>query len=188
MCMDTIECIYSRRSIRKFKPDPVSSETINQLLEISTMAPSSSNTQPWSFVVIQDIDLLKNYSDSSKEIYLKILGDNPDPRGYKTKLSNPDFNVFYNAGTVIIIYGDSSYKNVIGDCSLAAQNLMLAAHHLGLGTCWIGFAEPLFNSLDFKEKMGIPQTYKAVAPIILGYPAVTPKNYSRKEPNILFWK
>jgi nitroreductase len=187
--MDVIECIYNRRSIRKFKPEPVPAEIINKLLETATLAPSSSNSQPWSFVVIQDIDLLKNFSDRSKSIYLEKMKDNTsDPYGYKARLSKPDFNIFYNAGTLIVIYANSKSKLALGDCCLAAQNLMIAANSLGLGSCWIGFAEPLLDSTDFKVELGIPQTAYAVAPIILGYPAITPSSYSRKPPEILLWK
>ncbi|PKM90058.1 MAG: nitroreductase family protein [Firmicutes bacterium HGW-Firmicutes-12] len=187
--MDVIECIYNRRSIRKFKADPVPVEMINKLLETATLAPSSSNSQPWSFVVIQDVNLLKEFSDRSKAIFLEKTKDNAsDPYGYRAKLSKPDFNIFYNASTLITIYANSKNKLALGDCCLAAQNLMIAANSLGLGSCWIGFAEPLLDSADLKKELGIPPTYYAVSPMILGYPAIIPTGYSRKAPEILFWK
>jgi nitroreductase len=185
--MDLIDALYTRRSIRKYKSDPVSKEMITQLLEAATLAPSGSNSQPWSFVVIQDIELLKSYSDRAKTLSLKWLNDKPDPNNYKTLLANPDFNIFYNAGTLVIIYGDEK-ATAYGDCCLAAQNLMLAAHANGLGTCWIGFSSSLFDDLDFKTELGIPQTLTAVAQLIVGYPEFTPSSYTRNPPQILAWK
>ena len=75
-----------------------------------------------------------------------------------------------------------------GDCCLAAQNLMLAAHAQGLGTCWIGFSSALFNDLDFQTELGIPQTLTAVSPLIVGYPEVIPEGYTRNPPQVLVWK
>jgi nitroreductase len=75
-----------------------------------------------------------------------------------------------------------------GDCCLAAQNLMLTAHALGLGTCWIGFSQPLLNSTEFKTELGIPSEYIAVAPLIVGYSEISPAKVSRKPPEILVWQ
>ncbi len=186
--MDLIEAIFSRRSVRNYKNEKVPKEIINKLLEIATQAPSSSNSQPWTFAVIQNPTLLKSYSDKAKKLLLKLMGDNPDPQGYRSKLSSPDFNTFYNASTLIIIYANSDRLQSTGDCSMAAQNLMLAAHSYGLGTCWIGFSTPLVNSDEFKQELGIPLTYKAVAPVILGYPDVSLSTIPKKPPEVLIWK
>ena len=185
--MELMNALYTRRSIRKYKNTPVPKEVISKLLEAATLAPSGSNSQPWSFVIIQDQELLKKYSDRAKVLCLSSLKDKPDPHDYRKILSSPDFNIFYNAGTLIIIYsseGATSY----GDCCLAAQNLMLAAHSEGLGTCWIGFSIALLNDKDFKTELGIAQNLTAVAPIIIGYPEFTPSAYNRNPPCILVWK
>ncbi len=185
--MELIQALYSRRSIRKYKNDPVPRELVKRLLEAAVMAPSGSNSQPWSFVVIQDKTQLKNFSDRAKVMFIDLMSKYPDPHDYKKLLSDPDFNIFYNAGTLIIIYGDQS-PNAYGDCSLAAQNLMLAAHGLGLGSCWIGFSHALVNSPQFKQELGIPESLTAVAPLIIGYSDVVPERYTRKEPELLVWK
>jgi nitroreductase len=185
--MELIHALYTRRSIRKYKNTPIPKEVINKLLEAATLAPSGSNSQPWSFVIIQDHQLLKEYSDRAKVLCLSSLMNKPDPHDYRKILVDPDFNIFYNAGTLIIIYcseGATSY----GDCCLAAQNLMLAAHAEGLGTCWIGFSAAFLDDPDFKKELGIAQNLTAVAPIIIGYPEFTPSAYTRKQPHILVWK
>jgi nitroreductase len=186
--METMDAIYTRRSIRNYKNELVPKEMIAQLLEAATMAPSGSNSQPWRFVVIQDRAALKNYSSRAKELWLQRMQGRPDPQDYKKLLANPDFHLFYNAGTLVIIYGDSAMPTASLDCSLAAQNLMLAAHAQGLGTCWIGFSTAFFNSKDFKRELGISETYEAVAPVIVGYPEGVHGNFSRNAPQILAWK
>ncbi|HBF37750.1 MAG TPA: nitroreductase family protein [Firmicutes bacterium] len=185
--MDLIHTLYTRRSIRKYKMTPVPKEVITKLLEAATLAPSASNSQPWSFVVLQDTQLLKTYSDRAKELCLASIKDKPDPHNYRKILADPDFNIFYNAGTLIIIYGHEG-ATTFEDCSLAAQNLMLAAHAEGLGTCWIGFSIALLDNQDFKKELGIPQDSTAVAPIIVGYPELVPSSYTRNPPRILLWK
>ena len=77
---------------------------------------------------------------------------------------------------------------VAADCWLAAENLMLAAGALGLGTCCIGSAIPVLNSPDIKSELGIPADVEAVAPIIVGVPSGPTRETPRKDPEILFWK
>jgi len=182
-----MQALYTRRSIRKYKSDPVPKEMITKLLEAATLAPSGSNSQPWSFMVIQDNNLLKSYSDRAKALCLKGLENKPDPHDYRKILVNPDFNIFYNAGTLILICGNNQVT-AYGDCCLAAQNFMLAAHDEGLGTCWIGFSNHLFDDADFKTELGIPQDLTVVAPIIIGYPDFTPSGYTRNPPQIIIRK
>lgn len=183
--MDLMEGIYSRRSIRSFTEELVSKEMIDKLLEAATLAPSASNGQPWAFAVVEGSQIIKGYSDRSKAHLLEVMGDE-DPRGYKKALSNPGFNIFYDAGTLIIIY--SKHKGGFGDCCLAAQNLMLAAHAAGMGTCWIGLSTDFFDTEEFKSEMGIPLEYKAVAPLAVGYPGESRSGYLRKPPEIVVWK
>jgi nitroreductase len=77
---------------------------------------------------------------------------------------------------------------VVADCWLAAENLMLAAYGLGLGTCCIGFAVPVLNTPEVKTELGIPPEASAVAPIIVGVAREKPVPVSRKPPEILCWK
>lgn len=186
--MDIFEAIRTRRSIRNFTEEPVPKAMVEQLLENAILAPSSSNSQPWNFVVIQDKELLKSYSDRAKTLMLKTMESHSDPYNYIERLSNPDFNIFYNAGTLIIIYSKSQSALRAGDCCLAAQNLMLSAHANGLGTCWIGFSLQLINSPEFKKELGIPEKYNGVAPLILGYPVELPAPTPRKPVEIITWK
>jgi len=100
---------------------------------------------------------------------------------------SPEFNIFYNAGTLIVICGATSAPFAIADCWLAAENLMLAAQALGLGTCVIGSALGALNLPDVRAELGIPSEFAAIAPIIVGVPSGGTPATSRKDARILFW-
>ncbi len=183
--MDTIN---GRRSVRNFTPQKVPAELIRELIKAAVQAPSAMNSQPWSFVIIQDATLLKNYSDQAKQILLANLDQQPLLAKYRATLANPDYNIFYNAGTLLIIYARPAGPHPLGDCSLAAQNIMLTAHARGLGTCWIGFAVALLDTPAIKRSLNIPAEYTAVAPLIVGFPQFLPPAVPRNDPEILAWK
>jgi nitroreductase len=99
-------------------------------------------------------------------------------------LSDPSFQIFYHAPALILISGISQGQWVVEDCALAAAHLMLAAYGLGLGTCWIGFAQGFLNTPEGKAAFSLPATWMPVAPIIVGLPKVVPAPVPRKEPQI----
>lgn len=186
--MNLQEAIESRRSIRNYEARKVDKAQVEKLIHAAIQAPSASNSQPWSFAVIQDDKLLREYSDRAKSYILAGLDRLPGMAKYGGMLANPKFNIFYNAGTLITIYAKPEGLHPHGDCCLAAQNLMLAAADMNLGTCWIGFATPLMNLPAIKSGLGIPGDYTAIAPIIVGYPAGKIPKLGRDEPVILCWK
>lgn len=186
--MELVEAIKTRRSIRRFKEEPVAKEVIQELIDTAVWAPSASNRQPWGFAVITDRDYLKRLSDEAKVDLLAKMGDQPESQRYRAMMQNPDFNIFHNAPAVIIIYGKKDNTWSKYDCSMVAQNLMLAAWEKGLGTCWIGFAHHVCNTPEFKAKHNISDEYELMAPIILGYPETLPKGaVPRKEFPIFYW-
>jgi nitroreductase len=103
-------------------------------------------------------------------------------------LDDPSFNIFYNSSTLIVICAQPAGQHPDWDCCLAAQNLMLVAHDMGLGTCPIGLAWPLFELADAKKALNVPAEYQAVLPIIVGYPRTKPALVHRKPPDIRSWK
>jgi nitroreductase len=102
-------------------------------------------------------------------------------------LDNPEFNVFYDAGTLIVICAKRLGEFVTADCWLAAENVMLAACAMGLGSCCIGFALPALHEPDVKRVLGIPDGVDAVAAIIVGVPRGETAVVPRKSPNVLRW-
>ncbi|MTV50819.1 nitroreductase family protein [Heliobacillus mobilis] len=185
--MNLQEAIYERRSVRKYTSQPVQREQILALLENAVQAPSAMNKQPWAFVVIQDKERLKTYSDRAKEMLLSEMDQKPYLARYRSLFRNESYNIFYNAETLIVILAKPQGPDPKTDCNLAAQNLMLAAHGMGLGTCWIGFAYPFLNRPEIKAELGIPPEYHAVAPVIVGYPEEPSRPVKRISPEIVTW-
>lgn len=188
--MSAMDAIYHRRAVRDYAPQKIDQAMIRTLLDAAVHAPTAVKEEPWAFVVIQDKALLNRLSDNVKE--LLSAGTDPIHPPEKNLLhdhfTNPQFNAFYNAGTLIVICGKPLGTFVVSDCWLAAENLMIAACANGLGTCPIGLAVTALNTPHWKKEFGIPADITAFAPIILGMPAGVNPPVPRKEPEILVWK
>jgi nitroreductase len=182
------EAINGRRAIRDYTDQPVDKATVTSLIQAAAQAPSAINQQPWAFVVIQDRALLKHFSDRAKVLCGQSMPAGSMPAELKEMLSDPSFNIFYNSGTLIVIWAKPIGQHPDWDCCLAAQNLMLAAHDLGLGACPIGLAWPLLEQPDVKNDLNVPFDYVAVMPIIVGYPRKPAPSVERNEPEIRCWK
>ncbi|MFC1800588.1 nitroreductase family protein, partial [Nanoarchaeota archaeon] len=175
-----INTIRTRRSIRAYHDKPVPKETIKQLIDCARHAPSAMNAQPWNFIVIQKKKLIKELSERVKHNGSKYLKLWPltgfISRAFWKKtfrhhirpfmISKHD-TIFYNAPCIILITAKPTLNSNL-DCSCAAENLMLAAHSLKLGTCWIGFARFLDKDRKTYKKLTIPKGHKTIATIILG--------------------
>ncbi|MBM7865994.1 nitroreductase family protein [Heliobacterium gestii] len=185
--MELRDVIYGRRSVRKYTEQPVEREQVEALLAAAVQAPSAMNSQPWAFAVIQDKARLKTYSDQAKVIMLEFCETRPILQKYRSLFTDPDYNIFYDASTLIVIYAKPAGPNPTIDCALAAQNIMLAARDQGIGTCWIGFALGLFNDAVAKAELGVPAEYQAVAPLIAGYPQGDFRTMRKKSPEVLAW-
>lgn len=182
--MEILECIRNRRSFRNFSDRKIEYDTVKELLELGACAPTAQYRQPWGFVVIQDRDELKRLSDEGIS-YIKANMENlPHFHKYKDLFDNPDYNIFYDAETLVVVYGESDAHWYVQDCSLFTENLTLAAFDRGIGSCWIGFAEEILETEEFRKKYKIPDNYSIVAPIILGYIDKEQKPPKRKPPII----
>ncbi|MFH1478773.1 MAG: nitroreductase [Candidatus Omnitrophota bacterium] len=168
--MDNLtEIIKGRRSIRKFLDKPIPKEAVDQLIEAAKWAPSGMNHQPWGFIVVQDKTLIKELSDHSIPHIKKLIETNPKLRRYKRRMAVDNFSIFYHAACVIIIVGKIDSFSCDQDCAMAAQNLMLKAYSLDIGSCWIGMMSVLDKDEWFRQRFDLPDTYKIIAPIALGY-------------------
>lgn len=185
--MNVFETILARRSVRRYTADKVDSGTIRNLLEAAVHAPTAMHQEPWGFVVIQDQPLLRSLSDRAKPLILAEirLSASHNISHNLDIISQPDFNIFYNAGTLILICGCTDAPLFEADCWMAAENLMLSACALGLGSCVIGCALTAFKSTEIKKQLQIPSDFLAVAPIVIGYPDEVVMPTSRKKPVIL---
>jgi nitroreductase len=192
-----LQAIYGRRAVRSYQPTPIDDSIIHALLDAAVQAPTAMHLEPWAFVVIQDRDQLKRFSDQAKsqlmaetarhQALLRVPGVSLTDDHAAQLLADPRFNIFYNAGTMIAICGRPMGTFVPADCWLAAENLMLAAYSLGLGSCCIGFAVPLLNTPEVKQELQVPSDVAVVAAIIVGVPAGPTPVVPRKTPEILHW-
>jgi len=193
--MDLEKAIDGRRSIRAFKPDPISREIIENILNLVIKAPSAINLQPWEFIVVMDEEkdrlsrkLIKSYKEkqiSCSPGNVKPLADTFSKRGLASvELMTPslakmgqEFNRFINEGScnfygapvAIVLCLDNAFSKArLVDVGIAVGYFVLIAQSLGLGTCTIG----LINAYEeeIKEVLNIPENKDVVIGIALGYP------------------
>ena len=163
--MDIFQVFRDRRSIRKYKDLPVEREKIEQLLDAARLAPSWKNLQCWRFLVLARPEQCK-----------KLLDAFPD--------DNPGKKAIAMAPVVIVVCGNPAESEVenginyfVADVAIAFEHLCLAAHALGLGTCWMGW----YDEARVKTALGIPAAMRVVGMTPLGYPDQEPKARPRKE-------
>ena len=186
------KAIYERRAIRVYSSGAVSHSQIGALIDAAIHAPSAVNAQPWGFVVIKDPRLLDRYAKEAKALLLAepappevTNSELPDLDRLRQMVSAPGYALFHGAGTLIVIYATNA--GGVPDCFLAAQNLMLGAWALGLGTCPIGLATPLFNRDEVKKELDVPTDWRAALPIVVGHPAGAVPTSSRR-PAVVTWR
>ncbi len=183
---DFFELLKTRRSIRDYQEKEVPVDLIRDIIKDTCLAPSSGNGQPWNFVVVNNREWMRTLSDESKANLVSILESNPESplKKYEAALRNPQFNVFYNAPSLVYIGGSREVRSLLVDCALAACYFMFSAAARGLGTCWVYQGSDIRNP-DLRRDIGVPENFRIVAPIILGYPKSIVGNPVRNEPVIL---
>lgn len=152
--MNTLESIKTRRSIRKYKSDPVPQELLNKIIDAGLYAPSGMGRQATIILSVTN----KEVRDQLSKLNARIMGTDTDP--------------FYGAPAVLILLAKKDCPTGIYDGSLVMQNLMLAAHELGLGSCWIHRAKEEFELPEGREllkSLGIEDEYEGIGHCIIGY-------------------
>jgi nitroreductase len=186
--VDLGDALFNRRAVRNYTPRELDAETVQKLLVAAVQAPSAMNQQPWVFGVFHGRMLLRAYSDRAKRHLVATYPTTFEVHPRSQRYENPSYDLFHGANTLIVIYATRGPLNPNEDCCLAAENLMLAAYGLGLGTCPIGYARPWFDLLETKRELDVPEHYAAVFPVVVGYPAGVPEPTPREEPNVVSWK
>ena len=186
--MELMQAIEKRRSVRAYKPDPVEQAKIQAIMNAAVMAPTGMNAQAWAFGIIEDAALLEDINRRVKVFLLSKLDEWPWLTRYEEHFRNPESSIFYKAPAVVIIYAKNDSQVAQIDCCLAAENLMLAATDLGLGTCWMGFASFVLTTPEANKELGVPEGYMAIAPIAVGYPADESPVPEKNPPEVIFRK
>lgn len=164
--------IKMRRSVRKYHGQPVEDELILKLLESARLAPSGSNNQPWQFIVVR--------SEENRRRLTEVA------HNQKWMLTAPVFIICIAdsrcripADAALFLTEESpqeALKQVIRDTAIATENLLLEAHHLGLGACWVAW----FRQEEIRPVLNIPPDKYVCGIITVGYPAETPEPHGRK--------
>jgi nitroreductase len=184
--VDYSELLRKRRSVRDYEDKEVPLEILMEIINESCLAPSSSNLQPWRFIIITNRDLIKRLSDESKGNILHEIKQNPGfiSSNYEAILCEQDFNVFYNAPCLVFIVGPKELRSIQADCALAASYFMFSACAKGLATCWIGLGR-FINDGELLDCIGMLESDLIVAPIIIGYPKDIPDIPNKMAPEVL---
>ena len=161
--MELLEAIHTRRSIRQYEDQPVPEEMVRTVLEAAMMAPSAGNVQPWQFVVVDD-----------REIMVRI------------KDTHPYVGMAAQAPLGILVCGDLRLEKYAGfwvqDCSAAMQNLLLAAHGLGLGAVWTGIHPVEERVARFRAIFNLPTPVVPLGFAVIGWPVKPGKRKVRYKP------
>lgn len=160
--MDLMEAIKTRRSVRRYRPDPIPEELLKAVLNAARLAPTANNAQPWRMIVVRDEDTKRRLVAASNG--QKFIAQAPV---VVVACGVPD-EAFATAGGYM-----SSH---VIDVSIALDHLTLAAHSLGLGTCWVAW----FKEDPVREALGIPEDVRVVAMTPLGYPDEAPERTPRR--------
>ena len=173
-----IQAIMGRRSIRKYLDKPVEHEKLVVLAECAINAPSGSNRQPWLVRVVENQELLAEINEVYKEVNaVQIRRD----KNFK--------NMFRNAPNVMVVCSPAKGGGEV-DAGMLAENVMLAAHSLGLGTCCLGGIVRFLSSNEkaqfFINELGIPVDYKINFLIAIGYPDESPEAKPRDPAKVQF--
>jgi nitroreductase len=182
------DAIFHRRAVRRYSDRNVDEDTVWKLLIAAVQAPSAMNQQPWVFGVFHGRKRLLEYSELAKQYLVATYPTTFELHSRSELYENPNYNIFHDASTLIVIYATRGRLHPNEDCCLAAENLMLAAYGLGLGTCPIGFARPWLDLPETKRKLEVPEHYSAVFPVVVGYPAGYTEPSLREEPYVVSWQ
>jgi nitroreductase len=161
--MDAIDVLKTRRSVRTYKGEPVPAKIIEDIIDCGRLAATANNGQPWEFVVVTDPDIRRKIATITD--YGKFIADAPV--------------------CVVVLCRDTKYY--LEDGSAATENILLAAHAHGLGSCWVaGDKKPYAGEIG--RLVGAPQGYKLVSLIPMGYSAESPEKSKRPLSDVLRWE
>lgn len=207
--------ILERRSVRIYKEKQVPEDLVRRILEAGRYAPSAGNYQPWSFVVIRDQGILDEMEKDARmmcKLFKTMFAWETSPLGPVSKylakasiwmlpnmmhpmpfaaisfIADGSLTLFHGAPTVILLLKD---KRGAGkpevDLGICGQNIVLAAHSNGLGTCWVGLVELLRRNPKWKKRLGIEYPYELCEGIALGYPVGKPDGMVPRETHQIRW-
>ncbi len=172
-----IETILTRRSIRKYLPQAVEREKMQQIVACGIQAPNAMNKQPWEIRVVDNPDFINGVTELFKQ-------ENPK------QAEDPNFkNMFRNAPTVVFVGHDTSSSSSAFDCGLLSENMMISAWSMGIGSCCLGGPARFMTqpaAAEYLKKLAFSEGYELLYCIAFGYPDETPEAKPRDTSKIRF--
>ncbi|HQI01249.1 MAG TPA: nitroreductase family protein [Deltaproteobacteria bacterium] len=212
---ETEKVIFSRRSVRLYRKEQVPEFMIRRILEAGRFAPSAGNAQPWKFIVLRDPEIIggitdtvvgtcrmfSNMLDYRREgfswlrplaklmIRLRHNELHPMPFTAVSLMAEGKLTLWHGAPTVIVILKDvRGVSSPDLDCGIAGQRMVIAAHSMGLGTCWVGFAKLALDlNPTWKKKLGISFPYKFANSLAIGWPQGNPDGMVARQTHAVEW-
>lgn len=184
--IEIFSVIRERRSVRNYTDRDVPEEGLRAIIAAGIQAPTALGLQPWRFVIVKDRALMQRASDYCKPILIERIGEEggAGTEEFLAALKTPGFSIFYNAPVLVLVLGAREAVSSFLDCALCAENMMLAAWALGIGSCWIGSAALVQENPDLLAALKVPDDHQIVAPLIFGYPGPLSPKPVRREPRI----
>lgn len=162
--MDAIQCLRTRRSVRAYRADPVPDAVVESIVDCGRLAPTAMNVQAWTFVVVRDAATRASLAEAV---------------GHSTFLAS--------APVCIAVCAARAHEFWVEDASAATENLLLAAHAYGLGSCWIA-VHRLPYARRVADLLGVPADHEVLALVTLGYPAEQPRVDKKPLSQVLRWE
>jgi len=187
-----IEMIKNRRTIRKYKSLQISNDELNAILDAGLHAPNAGGRQSAIIVVIQNEKLIEELGIINRNTF-KITSNITVSNEQPSIIDDPNIkNAFYEAPVVLVFFALKNNYNLTGDCFIAAENIIFAAHSLGIGSCMIARAAETFETdrgKEIQKEWGLSNEYEARVFVTLGYiEGKLPLYKPRKENRIIFIK
>jgi nitroreductase len=185
---DFFEVLKSRRTVRSYTAEAVTRQDLQELIDSAILAPTGMNFQPWAFTVVTNQEVMRKLN----AIVVEILRS-PEAQQHMTNermkeiVNEPGYYIFHGAPALIVISGDTKVPGAMFDCQLAAENLFLAAHAKGLGTCYMGLFLLAAEHPEAQKLLGIAEGYKMMAAAVVGHPNVRPEGPPQRSPAKINW-
>ena len=182
---EIIKTILERRSIRSYTTDPIRREHLDLIIQAGLYAPSSRNRQPWHLCVLQGQEMIDRLTAELKAA-IALMPENP----YAAQVGAASYTVNFHAPAFIIVSADPEVStSPQADCALVLGNMFLAAHSLGIGSCWVNQLGSACRENGFRKiltKLGVPQNNYVYGCSAFGYPQSYPSAPKRKEGTVTF--
>jgi nitroreductase len=185
---DFFEVLKTRRTVRSYTAEAVTRQDLQELIDSAVLAPTGMNFQPWVFTVVTSQDVMRKLNT----IVVAILRSPEAQRRMTSErmkeiVNEPGYYIFHGAPALIVISGDTKVPGAMVDCQLAAENLFLAAHAKGLGTCYMGFLTLAAEHPEARKLLDLAEGYTIMAAAVVGHPDIHPEGPPQRDPAKINW-